>query len=329
MSLAGFAIVAFMLAAYVVLDGYDLGVAAVSLGIARNDAERAAAMDAIGPFWNGNEVWLIAAGGVLFMLFPLAYASSFSGFYLPFMVVLWLLMFRGIAIELRGHMSGALWHQFWDAAFSISSGLLILLFGVALGNLVRGVPLDHSGYFQGTFSFLLNPYALLVGIFAVAVLLMHGATFLSLRIAGDFSARARKAATNLWWVVLVLDLGVSVATFAIGAMPGLSVWLTTAGVLSLGALAGLRIAHARKADVAAFAFSSAFIVLLLVVAAGTLYPYMLPGYPDRSTGLSIFASTPNPLALDTAIGVSIAGLLVVLLYGGAVTKAMAQRISVE
>jgi cytochrome d ubiquinol oxidase subunit II len=159
MSVAGFAVIAFLLTGYVLLDGYDLGVAAIAPLIGRSDHERASAMASIGPFWNGNEVWLIAAGAALFALFPAAYASSFSGFYLPFIVALWLLMFRGIALEVRERRASELWHQFWDAAFSLASGLLIVLFGVALGNLLRGVPLDSAGYFQGTFAFLLNPYA--------------------------------------------------------------------------------------------------------------------------------------------------------------------------
>src|SRR6516225_6034578 len=138
-----------MLTAYVLLDGYDLGLAAIVPLIARTDRERAAAMESIGPFWNGNEVWLVASGGALFALFPVAYAVSFSGFYLPFVVVLWLLMFRGLAMELRGRFETQLWHEFWDTAFWLSSAMLILLFGIALGNLVRGVPLDPSGYFQG------------------------------------------------------------------------------------------------------------------------------------------------------------------------------------
>ena len=144
-----YAVIAFMLTAYVLLDGYDLGIAAVTPIIARTDRERAAAMAAIGPFWNGNEVWLIAAGGALFALFPAVYASSFSGFYLPFIVVLWMLMFRGIAMELRNHLDSDLWRQFWDVAFWLSSLLLVVLFGVALGNLVRGLPLDSHGYFAG------------------------------------------------------------------------------------------------------------------------------------------------------------------------------------
>ncbi|MGA8535507.1 MAG: cytochrome d ubiquinol oxidase subunit II, partial [Candidatus Tumulicola sp.] len=187
-----FGTIAFMLTAYVLLDGYDLGIAAISPVIARSERERAVVMSSIGPFWNGNEVWLIAAGGALFALFPAAYASSFSGFYLPFMIVLWMLMFRGIAMELRNHLASDLWRQFWDVAFWLSSSLLIVLFGVALGNLVRGVPLGAHGYFLGTFGFLLNPYALLVAAFGVAVLAQHGATFAMLRIDGEPALRAAR-----------------------------------------------------------------------------------------------------------------------------------------
>lgn len=192
MNAVAFGVIAFMLTAYVLLDGYDLGIAALMPFVARTDRERRATMDAIGPFWNGNEVWLIAAGGALFALFPQAYASAFSGFYLPLMVVLWLLMGRGIALELRGHFPSALWHQFWDAVFSLSSVLLILLFGIALGNLIRGVPLDANGYFVGTFGFLLNPFALFVGASGVVALALHGAAFLAWRIEGPPAERARR-----------------------------------------------------------------------------------------------------------------------------------------
>ena len=168
MIVVAFLLLVAMLGVYVLLDGYDLGAGAVHLFVARDDAERAAVLDSIGPYWNGNEVWLIAAGGTLFALFPQVYASSFSGFYLPFMVLLWLLMFRGIAFELRGEFPSDLWRGFFDVTFAAASVLLILVLGVALGNIVRGVPLDTAHYFQGTFAFLLNPYAVGVGLLAVA-----------------------------------------------------------------------------------------------------------------------------------------------------------------
>jgi cytochrome d ubiquinol oxidase subunit II len=149
MSVVAFCVLGVLLGGYVLLDGYDLGMASILLFVARSGDERQSARNAIAPFWNGNEVFLVAAGAALFALFPLVYASSFSGFYLPFMVALWLLMGRGIAFEIREMIESPLWHAFWDVAFSLSSLVLIVLFGVALGNIVRGVPLEQSGYFLG------------------------------------------------------------------------------------------------------------------------------------------------------------------------------------
>jgi len=212
MNSVAFVILAFMLGTYVLLDGFDLGIATIAPLIGRTGAERESAMRAIGPFWNGNEVWLIAAGGALFALFPKAYASAFSGFYLPFVIVLWLLMFRGIAMELRGHFATKVWRDFWDFAFTASSALLVLLFGVALGNLIRGVPLDANGYFVGSLGFLLNPYALLVGFTAVATLALHGAAFATMRIEGAPGDRARAWIPRLTAVALLGFLATSVAT---------------------------------------------------------------------------------------------------------------------
>ncbi len=185
MSVLAFAVIAFMLTMYVLLDGYDLGVASITPFVARSDREREGSMRSIGPFWNGNEVWIIAGGGALFALFPKAYASSFSGFYLAFIIVLWLLMFRGVAMELRSHFPSEIWHQFWDACFFGSSLLLILLYGVALGNLLHGVPLGPEGYFDGTLNELLNPYSIMVGLFAIAALMLHGTTYLVMRTSGQ------------------------------------------------------------------------------------------------------------------------------------------------
>src|ERR687885_187822 len=142
-----FILVAFMLTMYVLLDGFDLGAGAIHLAAAKTDAERRTIIQAIGPVWDGNEVWLIAAGGTLFFAFPLLYASSFSGFYLPLFIVLWLLMVRGVSIELRAHIHHPVWTAFWDGAFFVGSTLLAVFYGAALGNVVRGVPLNADGYF--------------------------------------------------------------------------------------------------------------------------------------------------------------------------------------
>jgi len=313
---------------YVLLDGFDLGVAAIAPFVARGDRERAGAMASIGPFWNGNEVWLIAGGAALFALFPQAYASSFSGFYLPFIVALWLLMFRGIALELRDHFSSELWHEFWDAAFSLSSALLIVVFGITLGNLLRGVPLGPAGYFQGTFAFLLNPYALFVGAFALCTLALHGAAFLAMRVDGEPGAKAMRAVANLWWAVGAFYAAATVLTFFVHAPLGRS-WLFAMPVFSVAALVALRRFARTGHAVAAFAASSFFIATLLIASAGTLFPYLLPAYPAGRGGISIFEAAPSAAALICALTVTIGGIVLVTIYGSAVWWRMGGKIRVE
>ena len=328
MSTAAFFLIAFMLAMYVLLDGFDLGVAAIAPLIARGDNEREGSMRSIGPFWNGNEVWLIAWGGALFALFPFAYASSFSGFYLPFIVVLWLLMFRGVAMELRSHFPSEIWHQFWDVCFSGSSTLLILIFGVALGNLLRGLPLGANGYFVGTFASLLNPYALLVGVFALAALAQHGATFVMLRVEGAPADRARTLHSGLWTSTLVLLLAATIATFSLRTGLLLDPWIDGVGALSLIFLAWCRIAVTQRRAVAAFAASCAFILALLVTASATLYPYLIPTYPPARGGLSIFDASPSPYALMTALAVIVVGLLATIAYSSFVWRQFATKVRI-
>jgi cytochrome d ubiquinol oxidase subunit II len=328
MSLLGFIVVAAMLTMYVLTDGYDLGVASVAPLVTRSGRERAAAMESIGPFWSGNEVWLVAAGGVLFALFPKAYACAFSGFYLPFMLVLWLLMFRGIALELRNHFTNDIWRDFWDAAFSLSSLLLIVLFGVAIGNLIRGVPLDADGYFTGTFAFLLNPYALGVALLAVTTLAQHGLMFLMMRIDGPPAERARRTALRLWPALVALYLLVTIATFAVQPRifdRGIA-GIVLVPILALAALAITRreILHGRA--LRAFLGSSAFIAMLLIAAAATMYPYLLLAYPAGTGGLTIDAAKPSALALATIIPIILAGLLIVVVYTSFVVRRMEGKI---
>ncbi|HTX56256.1 MAG TPA: cytochrome d ubiquinol oxidase subunit II [Candidatus Acidoferrales bacterium] len=326
MSVAAFIVIACMLTAYVLLDGYDLGVATITPLVARTDREREGSMRSIGPFWNGNEVWLIAAGGALFALFPEAYASSFSGFYLAFMVVLWLLMFRGVAMELRAHFPSAIWHQFWDACFAGSSALLVVLFGVAIGNLLHGVPLDTDGYFAGTFAQLLNPYALMVATFALVTIALHGATFLVVRTRGAAAERARRLVPMLWPAVLVLYVAVTAATVSERGIGW--TWIDVIPAFSFASLAGLLLASLHKRERRAFAASSLFITTLLVQASVTLYPYLVPALPPGRGGISIFTAAPSPVALATALTVTIVGLVAVLVYGTLVLRRMAEKFDV-
>src|SRR5438309_8796683 len=218
---AWFLLVAGMIAAYVVLDGFDLGVGALYLFITSTDRERKLLLRTIGPVWDGNEVWLLAAGGALFFAFPLLYASSFSGFYLPLMMVLWLLMLRGVGIELRSHVSDPLWWSFFDFVFSISSLLLAIFFGAAIGNVVRGVPLNADGYFfealwtnfrVGTNPGILDWYTVLTGVLAMVTLTVHGAHYIALKTEGDLNARARRVAAICSYPLVLLTVLSLVAT---------------------------------------------------------------------------------------------------------------------
>jgi len=309
----GFCELVFMFAAYVVLDGYDFGVGTIAPFVTTSAEERGALLAAIGPFWNGNEVWLIAAGGVLFAFFPDAYAVSFSGFYLPFIIVLWLFMLRGVAIELREQIDSEVWRTLWDAVFTIASALLAVMFGVALGNLIRGVGLKGSGFFFGTFYALLNPFAAGTGVFALLALAMHGAVFAAMSLQGALAERCAAFARRLWWLVLLLFVGMTVAAFGIDrgmvGQPLLSAALTLASLVAL-------IAVFRSTGRAAFQASSTFLALLICTAAATLFPYLIPSYPRGHGGLTIYAATAGTStpALATMIALVAVALGALLIY---------------
>ena len=195
-----FCAVAFMIAMYVLLDGFDLGAGVIHLWVAKTEEERRQVLASIGPVWDGNEVWLIAVGGTMYFAFPALYASGFSGFYLPLMIVLWLLMLRGIGIELRAHMKNPVWLGFFDTVFCVSSLLLTIIFGAALGNVVRGVPLGADGYFfeplwtnfrPGSNPGILDWYTVLAGVIALVTLTAHGCLYVALKTEGDLNRRAR------------------------------------------------------------------------------------------------------------------------------------------
>ena len=180
---AWFLLVGVLLAGYAVLDGFDLGVGALHL-FARTDVQRRIFLNAIGPVWDGNEVWLVTGGGALFAAFPIVYATVFSGFYVAMILLLFGLIFRAVAIEFRSKQPGARWRRAWDRSFAIASVVSSLLMGVAFGNVIWGIPLDAAGEFAGSFVSLLHPYALLTGVTTVAVFTMHGAMYLLLKTEG-------------------------------------------------------------------------------------------------------------------------------------------------
>ncbi len=296
-----FLIVAVMIVVYVVLDGFDLGAGALSLLVARNDQERRGILRAIGPVWDGNEVWLLAAGGTLYFAFPALYASSFSGFYLPLMMVLWLLMLRAIGIEFRSHVEDKVWQSFLDGVFCVASALLAIFFGAALGNVVRGVPLGADGYFfeplwtnfrtNGTPG-ILDWYTVLTGVVALVTLCMHGALYLTVKTEGMLHFRARRASLVLW-PVLVLLTGLSLyATLIVRPRVMTNYHAHPAGLLVpviVGmALAMIPWATLQGKEKTAFLGSCAYIATMLVGAAFGLYPVLLPASSNPDYSLTIF-----------------------------------------
>jgi cytochrome d ubiquinol oxidase subunit II len=300
-----FCFLALMVAMYVVLDGFDLGVGALHLGVARDEEEREVATAAIGPVWNGNEVWLIAGGGVLFLAFPKAYASAFSGLYFGLIIVLWLLVGRGLALELRHQLDHPMWRRACDVVFCLSSGALALVFGVALGNVVRGVPLGRDGYFSLPLFHILNWYALLIGVFGLVVLCAHGATFLAWRADGEFGSRAARTARRLLLVEVVGVVVLAWPTYhvrhsmitAFGDHP----WRFVFPLLVVAGAVGQFVFQRRGQWLRAFGASALFIVGLLTTMAAGLYPSILPARQGRPFGLTVDNAASGHHALTTAL----------------------------
>jgi cytochrome d ubiquinol oxidase subunit II len=314
-----FFVLAGMLTTYAVLDGFDLGVGALHLLVARTEEEREAGINAIGPVWNGNEVWLMAAAGSMVVAFPHLYASAFSGFYLALMLVLWLLVLRGLGIEFRHQIDSLLWRQAWDVVFSLSSILLAVLFGVAFANVLRGVPLDAFGEFQGTFALLLNPFSLLGGVLSLAVLSLHGAAYLAMKTEGELHARARRAVGALWWAVTGLLAATVAASFPVRPdfannfvhAPALFV-VPAFGVACLFAL---RASWSAGRDGRAFFASAGTIVGILGSAAVGLFPRLLPSTAGNlGQTLDIYNAAAPPHSLRIALGIYLVGIGIVIIY---------------
>ena len=314
-----FVVLAFMLAGYAVLDGFDLGVGSLHLVLGRSTSERTKLIDTIGPVWNGNEVWLLAAGGSMFVAFPHLYASSFSGFYLALILVLWLLLLRGLGIEFRHQIDNDLWKHAWDVTFCVSSLLLALLFGVALGNVLRGVPLDEAGEFRGTFALMLNPFAILAGLLSVGVLSMHGAAWVALKTDGALHERARTLASLLWWVAMALLVAMIAASFAVRpdftrnflAYP----WLAGVPLLAIASAAAIKWFQSTGDDLRAFLAGAVMIAGILGSVAAGLYPTLLPSSPGSPhPGLDIYNAAAPENSLRIALWIYLFGMALVIIY---------------
>lgn len=307
-----------LIAGYLILDGFDLGVGILHLLVAKNDTERRLVLNSIGPIWDGNEVWLIVGGGVLFAAFPLAYASLFSGFYLAMMLVLLFLILRTVAIEFRSKRKPKGWRTLWDVVFSLSSLFIALLLGVAFGNIIAGLPLDALGNIHINVFELLTPFPLLVGISAVAMMAMHGAIFLIMKTDGELQQRVKGYAPRLMIIFFVLNTLVVLAillfqsqtmenyngTLLLGVFPA----------IALGALiVAWRMVRAER-YFSAFVASSAMIALLLFSGAIGMYPNLIISSIDASNNLTINNAASEENTLVVMLVITLIGLPFVLAY---------------
>ncbi|WP_446742031.1 cytochrome d ubiquinol oxidase subunit II [Silvibacterium acidisoli] len=322
-----FWIVALMLAAYVVLDGFDIGIGILYPILGRSGQDRKVMLRSIGPVWDGNEVWLLASGGTLFFAFPILYASAFSGFYLPLMIVLWLLIGRGIGIELRSQVDNAVWRSFFDGVFFLSSALLAIFLGAALANVIRGVPLGADHYFflplwtdwrAGSHPGILDWYTVIGGVVALVALTTHGSLYLALKASGELEDRALRCGRLSWLglcIMTLISLPATVlvrpamlthysqhpAAFAIPAMVVLS-------------LAGTGIYMRRREELKAFLSSCLYLATMLVGAAVGLYPTLLPSSSNPGDDITVANALSGTYAMHVGLIWWIFGISLALGY---------------
>ena len=327
-----FWMVAIMIVGYVVLDGFDLGVGVLHLFLARTEAERRTTLASIGPVWDGNEVWLLAGGGTLYFAFPLLYASAFSGFYLPLMIVLWLLVLRGVCVELRNHIDMGVWRSLLDGVFGFASSLLTIFYGAALANVLRGVPLNADGYFflplwtnwqPGVSPGILDWYTVIGGLVALVALTLHGALWLAIKTSGDLEQRARNIVPPLLLALAALTVVSLFATIAVhreslnNFFRHPVTFVIPVGVVA--ALACIWLWNRGQKPVKAFLASAVYLFLMLAGACWCVYPVLLPATTGAANNITLTRalSGPHTLAVGLAwwaFGMALAIGYIVFVY---------------
>ncbi|NWG00632.1 MAG: cytochrome d ubiquinol oxidase subunit II [Thermoanaerobaculaceae bacterium] len=302
---------------YFVLDGFDLGLGTLLPFLAHNDAERRVIFNVQGPFWDGNEVWLLTAGGATFAAFPKTYAVMFSSLYTPLMLLLFALILRGISFEMRSKEQARWWRTTWDTCMVVGSFLPALLLGVAFANIFQGLPLDSEGVLHGNLFTLLNPYGLLGGVLFVLLFTVHGSLWLAVKSAGEMRERGARMAARLWLPLLVVAGGFLVATaFATDLYANVGRWplLAIFPLLAVLGLVGSRVFLARQAYGKAWGASAATIGGATAFGVAGLYPRLLPSSLDAGATLTAFNSASSTLTLSIMLGVAVVFVPLVLAY---------------
>jgi cytochrome d ubiquinol oxidase subunit II len=312
-----FLLVGLLLTGYAILDGFDFGVGALHL-LTKTDQDRRLSLNAIGPVWDGNEVWLVTAGGALFAAFPDVYATAFSGFYLPFMLLLFALIFRAVAIEFRSKQPMLWWRRVWDISFSVSSILSSLLIGVALGNIAWGIPIGADQEFTGNFWTLIHPYSLLTGLLVLSLFMMHGSIYLAMKTEGELNQRVRG-----WikYTMIFFILCFSITTLAtLLYVPRMSNLIRNYPVLFVVPLClVLAIANIPREitlarEFRAFLSSSAAIVFLMALFGINMFPHLIFSRPQEEYSLTIFNASSSPKTLGIMLVIALIGVPLVLAY---------------
>lgn len=312
-----FLLIGVLLTGYAILDGFDLGVGAVHLFF-KQDSERRTFLNAIGPIWDGNKVWLVTSGGALFAAFPEVYATVFSGFYLAFILLLFALIFRAVSIEFRSKQAAKGWRSFWDVCFGVSSILASFIFGIAVGNIARGVPLDVNGEFQGNFLTLIHPYSLLVGVTVVLLFAMHGALYLLLKTEGALYQTLRRK--------ILVPIGLFIVCYAVTSLitvtsiPHMVAWtkespfLLVLPFIHLVVIIGIFYQVSKGRDFVAFIFSCLNIVCLMALLGLGLFPNLVFSNPGPANSLTIYNAASSLKTLSIMLWVASIGMPLVIVY---------------
>ena len=327
-----FGLLGVLLAGYAVLDGFDLGVGILH-PLAKTDHERRLFVNAIGPLWDGNEVWLVTFGGALFAMFPEAYASIFSGFYIALMLLLFGLVLRAVSLEMRSKRASMRWRRFWDGGFFVSSLLSTILFGVAVGNAVRGIPLDVRGNYAGSFFDLLHPYPVLVGLLAVALFAMHGAMYLFLKTEGEVQQRLGPWLWHTWGLFLILYLLVTI--FTLIAVPRVVEnfqafpWVGVVVVLNVVAIANIPRAFFLEKYGQAFLSSTLTIVCMVGLFGLALYPNLVPASNGAEHSLTMWRAASSEKTMTIGLIIVAVGMPFVLAYTGIIYWAFRGKVRLD